>query len=119
MSNENVTIRVGLDTLNIQDSHHLRNSLINCEDPLKAISDFQEENSISLPSLKPALNLLDLHNVKRLDFHISIADELKDHLFKKVEDLSASINAKEQGPTYEDDVKKLEDLLDKSFPLIL
>jgi negative elongation factor B len=118
---ETPPIRIGLDALNIQDSHHLRNALINCEDPLKAISDFQEENSISLPSLKPALNLLDLHNVKRLDFHVSIADELKDHLVKKVEELSASINSvnKDQSPTYEDDVKKLEDLLDKSFPLIL
>ncbi|CAF0982652.1 unnamed protein product [Brachionus calyciflorus] len=121
MSNlEAPPIRIGLDALNIQDSHHLRNALINCDDPLKAISDFQEENCISLPSLKPALNLLDLHSVKRLDFHVSIADELKENLIKKIEELSQSINAslKEPSPTYDEDVKKLEELLDKSFPLI-
>lgn len=113
------TIKVGLDALNIQDSQHLKNALINCEDPLKAISDFQEENSILLPTLKSALNLLDLHSVKRLEFHASIADELKDNLVKRIEDLTASINSptvsKEQ---HNEDLRKLEDLLDKSFPLI-
>ena len=107
-------IRVGLEAVNIQDKEQLRNALINCEDPIKAISDFQEENSILLPTLKPALNLLDLHNVKRLDFHASIADELKDQLVKRVEDLTASVLKDPNG----DDVKKLEELLDKSFPLI-
>lgn len=120
MSNiENGNIRIGLDALNIQDSNHLKYALLNCEDPLKAISEFQEENSISLPSLKPALNLLDLHGIKRLDFHSSIADELKDHLIKKVEELSASVKLKESSPTFDQDVGKLEDLLEKSFPLIL
>jgi negative elongation factor B len=107
-------IRVGLEAVNIQDKEQLRNALINCDDPIKAISDFQEENSILLPTLKPALNLLDLHNVKRLDFHASIADELKDQLVKRVEDLTASVLKDPNG----EDVKKLEELLDKSFPLI-
>lgn len=113
------SIKVGLDALNIQDSQHLKNSLINCDDPLKAISDFQEENSILLPTLKPALNLLDLHNVKRLEFHASIADELKESLIKRIEELTASINsantAKDQ---HADDLRKLEELLEKSFPVI-
>lgn len=113
------TIKVGLDALNIQDSQHLKNALISCDDPLKAISDFQEENSILLPTLKSALNLLDLHNVKRLDFHVSIADELKENLVKRVEELTASINStstpKDQ---HNEDLKKLEELLEKSFPLI-
>lgn len=120
MSNEeNGTIRIGLGALNIQDSNHLKYALLNCEDPLKVISEFQEENSISLPSLKPALNLLDLHGIKRLDFHSSIADELKEQLIKKVELLAASIKLKEPSPAYEEDVGKLEDLLEKCFPLIL
>ena len=113
------TIKVGLDALNIQDSQHLKNSLINCDDPLKAISDFQEENSILLPTLKSALNLLDLHNVKRLEFHASIAEELKENLIKKIEELTASVNApttsKDQ---HADDTRKMEELLEKSFPLI-
>lgn len=107
-------IRVGLDAVNIQDKEHLRQALVTCDDPIKAISDFQEENSILLPTLKPVLNLLDLHNVKRLDFHSSIADELKDQLVKRVEDLAASV----QKDSNNEDIKKLEELLDKSFPLI-
>jgi negative elongation factor B len=107
-------LKVGLEAVNIQDKEHLRHALLNCEDPIKAISDFQEENSILLPTLKPALNLLDLHNVKRHDFHASIADELKDQLVKRVEDLAASV----QKDSNSEDVKKLEELLDKSFPLI-
>lgn len=106
---------MGLDALNIQDSQHLKNSLINCDDPLKAISDFQDENSILLPTLKSALNLLDLHNVKRLEFHASIADELKDNLIKRIEELTGSVHSKEQ---HADDLRKLEELLEKSFPLI-
>jgi negative elongation factor B len=112
-------ISVGLDALGLQDSQHLKNALINCDDPLKAIVDFQEENSVLLPTLKSALNLLDLHSVRRLDFHSSIADELKDQLVKRVEELTASVNSptttKEQSA---DDLKKLEELLTKSFPLI-
>lgn len=118
----NQTIRLGLDALNIQDSQHLKNSLINCDDPLKAISDFQEENSILLPTLKSALNLLDLHAVRRLDFHVSIADELRDNLVKKVEELSVSINGVNKdsnSSVLNEDKRKLEELLDKSFPLIL
>ena len=113
-------VNVGLDALKIQDNQHLKNALINCDDPLKAISDFQEENCILLPTLKPALNLLDLHNVKRLEFNLSIAEELKEHLTKRVEDLASSVNlsstiSREQ---HNEDLKKLEELLDKSFPLI-
>ena len=107
-------LKMGLQALGLQNNQHLKNSLISCDDPLKAISDFQEENSIHLPTLKPALNLLDLHGIKRLDFHLSIADELKENLVKRVEDLAASISKDHSN----EDLKKLEDLLDKSFPLI-
>jgi negative elongation factor B len=111
--------KVGLDALRIQDSQQLKNALLNCDDPMKAISDFQEENCILLPTLKPALNLIDLHNVRRLEFHMSIADELRDQLTKRVEDLASVINlnvAKEIQNSEE--TKKLEELLEKSFPLI-
>ena len=113
-------VSVGLDSLRIQDSIRLKNALLNCDDPLKAISDFQEENCILLPTLKPALNLLDLHNVKRLDFHASIADELKDHLMTRIEELASSVNiaANTNSLASCDDLKKLEELLEKCFPLI-
>ena len=107
-------IQIGFEALGLQDSQHLKNSLTHSEDPLKAISDFQEENSVLLPTLKSALNLLDLHNVRRLDFHMSIADELKDHLTRRVEELTGSASSPPSG----DEFKKLEELLNKSFPLI-
>jgi negative elongation factor B len=114
-----MSIKIGLDALNIQDSQHLKNALINCEDPLKAISDFQEENSILLPTLKSALNLLDLHNVKRIEFHASIADELKENLVKRIEELTASIYSQTASKDqHNEDLRKLEELLEKSFPLI-
>jgi negative elongation factor B len=103
-------IKIGLDAIGLQDNQHLKSALMNCDDPLKAISDFQDENSILLPTLKPALPLLDLHSVKRLDFHQSIADELRDKLVKRIEMLAAS---KEPN-----DLAILEDLLEKSFPVI-
>lgn len=131
-------LRLGLDAIGLQDNQHLKNSLINCEDPLKAISDFQEENSILLPTLKPALNILDLHSIKRLDFHMSICDELKEKLMRRVEELAQSVlthaaltagagkekdKAKRQQQLnqqqqHEEEVRRLEELLDKSFPLI-
>lgn len=130
-------LRLGLDAIGLQDNQHLKNSLINCEDPLKAISDFQEENSILLPTLKPALNILDLHNIKRLDFHMSICDELKEKLMRRVEELGQSLlihaslagSGKEkdkvkrqqqlnQQQQHEEEVRRLEELLEKSFPLI-
>ena len=113
-------VNVGLDSLRIQDSIRLKNALLNCDDPLKAISDFQEENCILLPTLKPALNLLDLHSVKRLDFHVSIADELKEQLMKRIEDMASSVALATNANTLSncDDLKKLEELLEKCFPLI-
>jgi negative elongation factor B len=56
------------------------------------------------------LPLLDLHSVKRLDFHQSVADELKEKLTKRIEELVDSKTP--------DDMSKLEELLDKSFPVI-
>lgn len=111
------SIKIGLEAIGLQNNQHLKSALINCDDPLKAISDFQEENSIQLPTLKPALNLLDLHTIKRLDFHLSIAEELKENLMKRVEELAAKVKEPTKDPSGES-LKKLEDLLDKTFPLI-
>ena len=76
------SIKIGLREICLHDNQDLKNALINCDDPLKAISDFQDDNSIHLPTLKPALNLLDLHTIKRLDFHLSIGENfyLKNNL---------------------------------------
>lgn len=52
---------------------------------------------------------LDLHDLRRLDFHNSVFEVLRDRLVNTIEDISKS----------GDDgcVEKLEAILDKSFPL--
>lgn len=51
----------GLEEVNIPGQYELRNALISCTDPLKAIETFQINNGILLHSLRPMLPLLDLH----------------------------------------------------------
>lgn len=100
----------GLEDLGIPGGDYLRESLTNCSDPLAAIEEFQTENGILLPSLHPALPFLDLHEIKRLDFHNSVLEELRDKLVSRISELASS----------EDDKRfeKLESLLKKSFPVI-
>ena len=57
----------GLEEIGIPGRDYLREALTSCTDPLKAIEDFQVENGILLPSLRPMLPLLDLHGIKRID----------------------------------------------------
>jgi negative elongation factor B len=45
---------------------------------------FQIENGILLPSLRPMLPLLDLHGIKRLDFHNSVLEDLRERLIQQV-----------------------------------
>lgn len=56
------------------------------------------------------LPLLDLHGVKRLDFHNSVLEELRDKLIQQINQLG------EKGGKERD--KKLKDLLAKSFPVV-
>lgn len=60
-----------LEQIGIAGPDYLRETLTNCSDPLKAIEEFQEQNSILLPSLKPSLHFLDLHLISRVDFNTS------------------------------------------------
>lgn len=98
----------GLEEVGIPGGEFLREALTNCSDPLRAIEEFQEENGILLPSLRPMLPLLDLHGVCRLEFHTSVLDELKERLLQQIENLG-----KQEGRE-----KKLRELLQKSFPVI-
>jgi len=47
-----------LEDMGIAGKNYLREALTNTTDPLGAIEEFQQENSILLPSLQPALPLL-------------------------------------------------------------
>jgi len=100
----------GLEEIGIPGGAYLKESLTHCTDPLKAIEEFQVENGILLPSLRPMLHLLDLHNVKRLDFHNSIMEELRDKLISQVTELGAKEGRERD--------RKLKELLTKSFPVI-
>lgn len=100
----------GLEELGIPGGDHLREALTVCSDPIKAIEEFQQQNGILLPSLKPALPFLDLHGVKRLEFHQSTLEEMRDRLLQRVSELAK--NGRDE------DLKVLEDLLEKSFPVV-
>ncbi|XP_064458495.1 negative elongation factor B-like [Ornithodoros turicata] len=100
----------GLEEVGIPGKEFLREALTNCSDPLRAIEEFQEENGILLPSLRPMLPLLDLHGVCRLEFHTSVLEELKERLLQQIENLG-----KHEGREKE---RKLKEMLQKSFPVI-
>jgi negative elongation factor B len=100
----------GLEDLGIPGGDYLRESLTNCSDPLAAIEEFQTENGILLPSLRPALPFLDLFVIKRLDFHNSVLEELSENLTSRISELANS----EQ----KDRFTILQSLLEKCFPVI-
>lgn len=99
-----------LEDSTIPGRQHLRDALTNCSDPLRTIEEFQVENGILLPSLKPMLPLLDLHGVRRLEFHQSVLEELKEKLKIQTERLGKSDG--------KHDHRKLQELLVRSFRFI-
>lgn len=107
----------GLEDLGIPGQIFLRDALTSCTDPLKAIEEFQLENGVLLPSLRPMLPLLDLHGVRRLDFHASVLEELSEKLIKRINEIGAEKSEKSSGGAGTHD-KRLKDLLSKSFPAV-
>ena len=120
--NNGGTSGVGLEDLGIPGQIFLRDALTSCTDPLKAIEEFQLENGVLLPSLRPMLPLLDLHGVRRLDFHASVLEELRDKLVKRINEIGAEKAEKNVGEKNTCDKnegdKRLKDLLAKSFPAV-
>lgn len=104
-----------LKELGIPGPEVLRDSLTNCTDPLKAIEEFQSDNGILLPSLQPMLPLLDLHGVRRLDFHTSVLEEMKEKLLVRIEDLGKKDVPEKQRKENEG---RLKELLAKYFPVV-
>lgn len=100
----------GLEDVRIPGQTFLRDALTSCTDPLKAIETFQVENGILLPSLRPMLPLLDLHGVRRLDFHTSVLEELREKLVNRINELGSKEGRERD--------KKLKELLTKSFPVV-
>ncbi|KAJ4439050.1 negative elongation factor B [Periplaneta americana] len=100
----------GLEEVGVPGQSFLRDALTSCTDPLKAIEEFQMENGVLLPSLRPMLPLLDLHGVRRLDFHTSVLEELRDRLVQHINEIGQK-EGKERD-------RKLKELLAKSFPVV-
>ncbi|GFG40168.1 hypothetical protein Cfor_02291 [Coptotermes formosanus] len=100
----------GLEDVGVPGQSFLRDALTSCTDPLKAIEEFQLENGVLLPSLRPMLPLLDLHGVRRLDFHTSVLEELRDRLVQHINEIGQK-EGKERD-------RKLKELLAKSFPVV-
>ncbi|KAM3726311.1 Negative elongation factor [Dirofilaria immitis] len=98
-----------LENQNIDGSRRLRHLLMTCADPIETIKNFQERNSIKLPALNPALRLLDLHNIRRTEFHEEAANDISDLLLAKIKDLGSTGTI--------ESVQLLEKQLEKSFKL--
>lgn len=98
------------EDINIPGKRYLRETLANCQNPMDEIREFQDKNGIILPSLQPMLPLLDLHGVRRLEFHFSVMEELRTKLIGRIEEINKMENAERN--------HKLKELLNKSFPLI-
>lgn len=73
------------------------------------------ENGVLLPSLRPMLPLLDLHGVRRLDFHASVLEELRDKLVKRINEIGAERNESKSSGSGD---KRLKDMLSKSFSAV-
>lgn len=99
-----------LEAVGIQGPNFLKHALTNCTDPLKAIEQFQVTNGILLPSLRPMLPLLDLHGVRRLDFHMSVVEELREKMVSHINEIGKTEGEKRD--------QKLKELLVKTFPVI-
>ncbi|VDK88042.1 unnamed protein product [Litomosoides sigmodontis] len=98
-----------LENQNIDGSRRLQHLLMTCSDPIDTIKDFQKRNSIKLEALNPALRLLDLHNIRRTEFHEEAVNNISELLLAKIRELGAMGTA--------ESVQLLEKQLEKSFKL--
>ena len=76
----------GFDEAGLPGKQYIKDGFSNCHDPSEFITAFQQENCVLLPSLHPALHLLDLQGVPRVTFHQTLLEELRDKLLKRIKD---------------------------------
>ncbi|XP_065067620.1 negative elongation factor B-like [Rhopilema esculentum] len=93
----------GFDEAGLPGKQYIKDGFANCHDPSEFINAFQQENCVLLPSLHPALHLLDLQNVPRVNFHQSLLEELRDKLLKRIKDCNK---------------EKLQNLLEHTFKFV-
>ncbi len=76
----------GFEEAGLPGKQYIHEGFKNCRDPSEFITAFQQENCVLLPSLHPALHLLDLQDVPRINFHQTLLEELRDKLLKKIKE---------------------------------
>eukprot|EP00794_Sanderia_malayensis_P015919 gene15919-17520_t len=74
----------GFEEAGLPGKQYIHEGFKGCQDPSEFITAFQQENCVLLPSLHPALHLLDLQDVPRINFHQTLLEELRDKLLKKI-----------------------------------
>ncbi len=99
-----------LEKVGANGSETLRVTLITCTDPIATINEWQAANSIQLDSLESALPLLDLHQIRRVDFHQSVVNELRSKLLETINELATENSAESND--------RLDKLLRKLFTAI-
>ena len=72
-----------LQSVKLDSGETLYKDLSASNNPQQTIDSFQKKNSIQLDSLQPALPLLDLHAVPRLQFHEYVMKSLRGTLLKR------------------------------------
>ncbi|XP_055335353.1 negative elongation factor B-like [Paramacrobiotus metropolitanus] len=86
----------------------LHKALTTCQDPQEMLQQFRDEEGVLVPTLKPAVQLLDLLDVSRLHFHTRSAEQLRQELIERIS--SVAKDAKK-----DTNKKRLDELLDKCF----
>ncbi|ETN87113.1 hypothetical protein NECAME_01272 [Necator americanus] len=76
---------------------------------LNAVKKFQDENGIKMDTLPPALQLLDLHKIKRHDLYEQAAMDISEHVVARIRELG-------ENGSFES-IKKLEEQLEKCFDM--
>jgi len=76
----------GFEEAGLPGRHHIKDGFLGSEEAGTFVSNFQDENCVLLPSLRPALHLLDLQDVRHITFHQSILEELKERFQRQIKE---------------------------------
>ena len=95
------------DVYGLRGSKYLHTELTSCNDPQVMLEQFRVDEGVLVPTLKPAVALLDLMDITRSEFHHMCVNKLKQELLEKIAVLSKHQTAGKAKP--------LDQLLDKCF----
>ncbi|OQV12215.1 Negative elongation factor B [Hypsibius exemplaris] len=92
----------------LRGPNFLHKALTTCNDPNEMLQQFRAEEGILVPTLRPAVALLDLMDVRRYDFHMLCAEQLRQALMDRITSASKVARGEEKQ-------RQLEALLDQCF----